>query len=228
MDAELSEIDKGFIAALVGSIGLSEIAEKLEITRTAVKRYAVTLGYYETKADHLRVLHANGVNKKEALEIAGLKRSEHGRVFGITPEPTIKPGHVFGLWTVISEAGKTARRIKKYLCECRCGARKELRHDVLSGMKSHSCGCSSGKQKKIDIVQRNPAYKNKVRHGNIDSDRGGLARILEAYKYKQEHGCGVSAACKHTGASVATWYKYINKIQESGEQKCNTQHLIIS
>lgn len=217
MDAELSDIDKGFIAALIGSIPLSEIAEKLELTKAAVKRYAVTLGCYETKADHLRALHRSGVQKKDAILISGVRPSEYRRIFGISPEPKIKCGDVFGLWTVISEAGKTKWRVKKYLCECKCGSRKELRHDVLSGMKSCSCGCESRKQSKIDITQRNPAYKTKRKHGNVGSDRGGFSRVLKAYKYKQEQGCSVRDACTNAGASIATWYKYINEIHRGGE-----------
>lgn len=69
-------------------------------------------------------------------------------------------GKVFGLWTVLEEAGRTKNKQVKWLCECSCGAKRNVTaSDLISG-KSKSCGCY---HKKLigSWAQRNPERNRK-------------------------------------------------------------------
>lgn len=52
----------------------------------------------------------------------------------------IFPGATFGSWTVVEEAGMRGKR-RYILCECECGARREVQLHHLTGGHSKSCGC---------------------------------------------------------------------------------------
>lgn len=74
---------------------------------------------------------------------------------------------------VISYAGKR-KRAKYWLCECKCGNRKEIREDSLISGVTHSCGC----KKKRQIIQRN---KENTKHG-LRYTR--IYRIWQTMKYR--------------------------------------------
>ena len=74
---------------------------------------------------------------------------------------------------VISFAGKR-NRTRYWLCECKCGNRKEIREDHLTSGVTHSCGC----KKKSQIIQRN---KENTKHGKRYTR---VYKIWQAMKYR--------------------------------------------
>jgi len=70
-----------------------------------------------------------------------------------------------GLLTVLEDAG--TRNNKRYwLCECKCGVRKQILHSHLSGHKVQSCGC-------IKKGSSNALWKG---HGEISGNRWDMIK----------------------------------------------------
>lgn len=73
----LSDDDKRLVVGLFGQLSFSEIARKLECTRSAVKQYAADVGFYESKADHLRALIAAGHSREHCIAMTGICASQY-------------------------------------------------------------------------------------------------------------------------------------------------------
>lgn len=54
---------------------------------------------------------------------------------------TVGVGDIFGNWTVIAERPLSRGMARKFLCECKCGNRKEVYYSHLKYGSSKSCGC---------------------------------------------------------------------------------------
>lgn len=52
-----------------------------------------------------------------------------------------QPGHKFGHWTVLSDAGKSKTGRRLFLCRCVCGAEVKVNISNLYSGASESCGC---------------------------------------------------------------------------------------
>jgi len=59
----------------------------------------------------------------------------------IAVSTTVKPGTIFGKWTVLGE--NPNKRHGKVLCRCRCGIEREVLVQNLLAGRSSSCGCVS-------------------------------------------------------------------------------------
>lgn len=74
-------------------------------------------------------------------------------------------GKEFGFWKVLSMIPRTEHHIK-YLCECKCGERREVRADWLKNGRSQSCGCKISSQgaDKIEFLlkEHKISYKKEV------------------------------------------------------------------
>lgn len=208
----MTDDDKRLAAALFGQLSFAEIATKLECTRSAVKQYAATLGVYANKADHLRALIAAGHSREHCLAMSGAARNEYRRIAAelcVKRPPVIKPGDKYQHWTVIAaDAGNTGSRVKWYQCQCVCGTLRVLRHDVLRGLRSASCGCMRRRGAvAIDLVQR----KERIAPDSCRTT-GALTNVKRAYEHYTATGCNITQACEYAGISSATWYRYIHAV----------------
>lgn len=210
----LTDDDKRLADALFGQLSFAEIARKLECTRSAVKQYATEVGFYESKADHLRALIAAGHSREHCLAVSGAARNEYRRIAAelcVKRPPVIKPGDKYQHWTVIAaDAGNAGSRVKWYQCQCQCvcGTLRVLRHDVLRGLKSASCGCMRRRDTvAIDLVHR----KERIAPGSCRTT-GALTNVKRAYEHYTATGCNITEACEYAGISSATWYRYIHTV----------------
>lgn len=77
----------------------------------------------------------------------------------------IKPGDIFGYWTVIKLDVNYKHRERLHLCKCRCGTIREVRASALVGGESKSCGCYNAEVSRLrNQLKADPRYYDKNIH----------------------------------------------------------------
>lgn len=124
-------------------------------------------------------------------------------------------GAVFGRWTVLQKAGRTANgRNCKWLCFCACGTKKEVVSTVLTRGESLSCGC----------LRREISAERETKHGHAigktsttyNSWAGIIQRCTNPKYWQWEHygGRGI-AVCSR-------WLSFENFLEDMGERPIGT------
>lgn len=62
-------------------------------------------------------------------------------ILQLPPKSLDRTGYKWGRWTVISYAGRNAKKHLLWLCRCECGTEKKLTSNAISGQDAMSCGC---------------------------------------------------------------------------------------
>jgi hypothetical protein len=130
---------------------------------------------------------------------------------GRPPKTVIKSGMPFGRWTVIS---KSEKKRASWLCECRCGTRKDVKCTYLANGQSQSCGCLHREVARSQKgVPKGPQRRARESHGLSDSPEykvwAGLIQRCEnenasSHAYYGEAGVTVSRCWRD---SFSAFYK---------------------
>ena len=96
-------------------------------------------------------------------------------------------GNRFGLWLVVCEGQKPVKRGAMWLCQCDCGATKEVNSCSLLRGESRSCGCL--RRKLTGERFRKPLAATRDFKPEFNSYRSALARCSDA-KHPWHHRYG--------------------------------------
>ena len=106
----------------------------------------------------------------------------------------LNPGDVFGRWTIVREGERTAKRERRFWCQCECGSPEKLVR--LSHIKSgnpQSCSC----------LRKEEAAKRQTTHGRSDTLIHSIWRSMRARcnnpnnkKYESYGGRGITVCAR--------------------------------
>jgi len=127
-------------------------------------------------------------------------------------------GRVFNAWTVLAkDPPETIGTSKRWICRCVCGQTKSIRHDILTGGGTTSCGCLRGTNlvgqrfERLIVESLTGTRRRKEKVWQCHCDCGNTIEVVTS---DLRQGGIKSCGCLRTD-----YYKSISKGQ--GESACH-------